>query len=59
LIPGSKIKAYRSSNLAIREGEIDYWDRLSANPNAGQCGWLKLKMKKFDIDTLKRNYEGA
>ena len=24
------------------QGEIDYfWERLSANPNAGQCGWLK------------------
>jgi predicted 3-demethylubiquinone-9 3-methyltransferase (glyoxalase superfamily) len=71
--------------------EIDYfWERLSADPNAGQCGWLKdkfglswqvtptvmndmlrskdkeriarvtqafLKMKKFDIDALKRAYE--
>lgn len=24
--------------------EIDYfWERLSADPNAGQCGWLKDK----------------
>jgi predicted 3-demethylubiquinone-9 3-methyltransferase (glyoxalase superfamily) len=72
--------------------EIDYyWERLSADPKAEQCGWLKdkyglswqivptamekmlkgkdekkiarvteafLKMKKFDIDTLKRAYEG-
>lgn len=74
------------------QGEIDYfWDRLAADPKAGQCGWLKdkygvswqvtptilnellsgpdkartarvtqafLKMKKFDIDGLKRAYEG-
>ena len=72
--------------------EIDYfWGKLSADPRAEQCGWLKdkyglswqitptimnemlggrdreriarvteafLKMKKFDIDTLKRAYEG-
>lgn len=72
--------------------EIDYyWDRLSADPRAEQCGWLKdryglswqvvptamarmlagndpkriarvtqafLKMKKFDIATLERAYEG-
>ncbi len=72
--------------------EIDYfWEKLSADPQAGQCGWLKdkyglswqitptilsellggndqartarvtqafLKMKKFDIPTLKREYEG-
>ncbi len=26
------------------QAEIDYfWDRLSADPNAGQCGWLKDK----------------
>lgn len=71
--------------------EIDhYWAKLSADPNAEQCGWLKdkfgvswqivptvmfemqktkdkkklarvteafLKMKKFDIATLKRAYE--
>ena len=71
--------------------EIDYfWGRLSADPKAEQCGWLKdkygvswqitptimnemlgggdqeaiarvtqafLKMKKFDIDALKRAYE--
>jgi predicted 3-demethylubiquinone-9 3-methyltransferase (glyoxalase superfamily) len=71
--------------------EIDYfWERLSADPKGGQCGWLKdpygvswqitptifnellggsekgrtarvtqafLKMKKFDIDALKRAYE--
>jgi predicted 3-demethylubiquinone-9 3-methyltransferase (glyoxalase superfamily) len=74
------------------QGEIDYfWEKLSADPKAGQCGWLKdryglswqitptimnemlsgkdkertarvtkafLKMKKFDIDALKRAYEG-
>jgi predicted 3-demethylubiquinone-9 3-methyltransferase (glyoxalase superfamily) len=72
--------------------EIDYyWGRLSADPKAEQCGWLKdkyglswqvtptimremmgskdkerlarvtrvlLKMKKFDIDTLRRAYQG-
>lgn len=71
--------------------EIDYyWTRLSADPKAEQCGWLKdkfgvswqivptvmyemqktkdkkklarvteafLKMKKFDIATLKRAYD--
>jgi predicted 3-demethylubiquinone-9 3-methyltransferase (glyoxalase superfamily) len=73
------------------QNEIDYyWDKLSADPKAEQCGWLKdkyglswqivpsvlgemmgdkdqkkvaritqafLKMKKFDIDALKRAYE--
>ena len=72
--------------------EIDYyWERLSADPKAEQCGWLKdkygvswqivptgmekmlkdrdakkvarvteafLKMKKFDIETLKKAYAG-
>jgi predicted 3-demethylubiquinone-9 3-methyltransferase (glyoxalase superfamily) len=72
--------------------EIDYyWGRLSADPKAEQCGWLKdkyglswqvvpnimaemmkdkdekrkarvteafLKMKKFDIETLKKAYVG-
>jgi predicted 3-demethylubiquinone-9 3-methyltransferase (glyoxalase superfamily) len=72
--------------------EIDYyWERLSADPKAEQCGWLKdkygfswqvvpnamdemmkdkdekrlarvteafLKMKKFDIETLKKVYRG-
>jgi predicted 3-demethylubiquinone-9 3-methyltransferase (glyoxalase superfamily) len=72
--------------------EIDYyWEKLSAVPEAEQCGWLKdkyglswqivptamgdilktkdkkklarvteafLKMKKFDIKTLKQAYEG-
>ncbi len=72
--------------------EIDYyWGKLSADPKAEQCGWLKdkyglswqvvptvmgemmqsrdkqriarvteafLKMKKFDIEALKRAYEG-
>ena len=72
--------------------EIDrYWAKLSAVPEAEQCGWLKdkygvswqivprvmnemmtsgskekiarvtqafLKMKKFDINTLKRAYQG-
>ncbi|MGH9354529.1 MAG: VOC family protein [Terriglobia bacterium] len=73
--------------------EIDYyWMRLSADPKAEQCGWLKdkyglswqitptimqellggqeqgkrarvtqafLKMKKFDIDALRKAYEGS
>ncbi len=72
--------------------EIDYyWEKLSADPKAEQCGWLKdkyglswqivptalfemqkdkdekkigrlteaiLKMKKFDIEKLKKAYEG-
>jgi len=72
--------------------EVDYfWERLSAVPEAEQCGWLKdkyglswqivptvmdemlkdkdkkkiarvtegfLKMKRFDIEALKRAYEG-
>ncbi|OGI07569.1 MAG: hypothetical protein A2X41_08860 [Candidatus Margulisbacteria bacterium GWE2_39_32] len=72
--------------------EIDYyWEKLSAVPEAEQCGWLKdkyglswqivptlmsemfkdtdrgklarvteafLKMKKFDIESLKKAYEG-
>jgi len=72
--------------------EIDYyWEKLSADPKAEQCGWLKdkygvswqivptvmykmqkskdkkklarvteafLKMKKFDIETLQKAYEG-
>jgi len=72
--------------------EIDYyWDRLSADPKAEQCGWLKdkyglswqvvpnamdemmkdkdetrlsrvteafLKMKKLDLETLKKAYRG-
>lgn len=72
--------------------EIDYyWAKLSADPKAEQCGWLKdkygvswqivptllatmlsdkdskkvgrvtdafLKMKKFEIDALKRAYDG-
>lgn len=72
--------------------EIDYyWGKLSADPTAEQCGWLKdkyglswqivpaamegmledrdekklarvteafLKMKKFDIESLKRAYKG-
>lgn len=72
--------------------EIDYyWERLSADPKAEQCGWLKdkygvswqivpagmekmlkdkdakkvarvteavLKMKKFDIEALKKVYAG-
>ena len=72
--------------------EIDYyWERLSPDPEAGQCGWLKdkyglswqivptvlaemmtdndpgktarvtqafLKMKKFDIEALRRAYDG-
>ncbi len=71
--------------------EIDhYWSKLSANPNAEQCGWLQdkyglswqivpkqlgkmltkgsnnqkekvteafMKMKKFDIEDLKRAYK--
>ncbi len=73
--------------------EVDYyWNKLSADPKAEQCGWLKdkyglswqivptalgkmlqstdqkraarvtqafLKMKKLDIATLKRAYEGG
>jgi predicted 3-demethylubiquinone-9 3-methyltransferase (glyoxalase superfamily) len=73
------------------QAEIDdYWEQLSAVPEAEQCGWLKdkygvswiilptamdemmsqgtpeqmarvteafLKMKKFDLETLKRAYE--
>jgi predicted 3-demethylubiquinone-9 3-methyltransferase (glyoxalase superfamily) len=72
--------------------EVDYyWEKLSAVPEAEQCGWLKdkfgfswqivptdmdemlkspdkkkiaqvteafLKMKKFDIEALRRAYEG-
>ncbi len=72
--------------------EVDYfWEKLSADPRAEQCGWLKdtygvswqvipkalpelmggpdrerstrvmnamLQMKKIDIATLKRAYEG-
>ncbi len=72
--------------------EIDYyWEKLSADPKAEQCGWLKdkyglswqivptilakmqkdkdpkkvarvteafLKMKKFDIEELKKAYDG-
>jgi len=72
--------------------EIDYyWEKLSADPKAEQCGWLKdkyglswqivptvmyemqkdkdkkklarvteaiLKMKKFDIEGLKKAYKG-
>jgi predicted 3-demethylubiquinone-9 3-methyltransferase (glyoxalase superfamily) len=75
------------------QAAIDYyWEKLSADPKAEQCGWLKdkyglswqivptamdemlqdrdekklarvteafLKMKKFDIDTLKRAYKGS
>ena len=74
------------------QSEIDYyWEKLSAVPQAEQCGWLKdkygvswqivpadmdkmmqdtdperaarvtqafLKMKKFDLATLRRAYEG-
>lgn len=69
-----------------------YWDQLTADPSAEQCGWLKdkfglswqivpiimnemmkqgtpeqmdrvtkafLQMKKFDIEALKRAYEGT
>ncbi len=75
------------------QAEIDdYWEKLSAVPEAEQCGWLKdkyglswqivpsnmnelmasddkekvarvtqafLKMKKFDVDELKRAAEGS
>jgi predicted 3-demethylubiquinone-9 3-methyltransferase (glyoxalase superfamily) len=60
-------------SLVIRcetQAEIDhYWAGLSADPNAGQCGWLKdppryirhpaamqamLQMKKLDIATLEQ-----
>ena len=78
--------------LCEDQAEIDdYWEKLSAVPEAEQCGWLKdrlglswhivpasmnemmtngskeeirrvtdafLKMKKFDIATLKRAYNG-
>ena len=74
------------------QAEIDsYWNALAADPNAGQCGWIKdryglwwqivpaamremmaqgsrrqiarvtqafLKMKKFDLATLQRAYDG-
>jgi predicted 3-demethylubiquinone-9 3-methyltransferase (glyoxalase superfamily) len=74
------------------QAEIDdYWEKLSADPQAEQCGWLKdqfglswqvwptaigemmkngtreqidriteafLSMKKFDLATLQRAYEG-
>ena len=78
-------------NCATQEEIDNYWGKLSAVPEAEQCGWLKdkygvswqiipsvmnemmasgnkekiwrvtqafLKMKKFDIETLKRAYEG-
>jgi predicted 3-demethylubiquinone-9 3-methyltransferase (glyoxalase superfamily) len=75
------------------QADIDYyWKKLSADPKAEQCGWLKdryslswqivptamdamlrdkdekkiarvteafLRMKKFDVDALKRAYEGS
>ena len=75
------------------QAEIDfYWEKLSAVPEAEQCGWLKdkygfswqivpiamdemmregskeqiarvteafLMMKKFDIESLKRAYQGS
>ena len=75
------------------QAEIDYyWEKLSADPRAEQCGWLKdkfglswqiwptaigemmkngtreqidritqafLPMKKFDLATLQRAYEGT
>ena len=75
------------------QADIDYyWKKLSADPKAEQCGWLKdryglswqivptamdemlrdrdekkiarvtkafLGMKKFDIDALRRAYEGS
>lgn len=75
------------------QSEIDYyWEKLSAVPQAEQCGWIKdkfgvswqivpadmnamlqdadsertarvmqafLKMKKFDLATLRRAYEGT
>src|SRR5215470_714664 len=81
-----------TGNIAGR-AEIDYyWDKLSADPQAAQCGWLKdqfglswqiwpvamgemmqnatpeqidrltqafLPMKKFDLATLQRAYEGT
>ena len=73
--------------------EVDYyWEKLSADPQAEQCGWLKdkfglswqiwptaigemmkngtreqidritqafLPMKKFDLATLQKAYEGT
>jgi len=75
------------------QAEIDYyWEKLSADPQAEQCGWLKdqfglswqvwptaigemmkngtreqidritqafLPMKKFDLATLQKAYEGT
>ena len=78
-------------NCETQEEIDNYWKKLSAVPEAEQCGWLKdkygvswqivpsvmnemmtggnkekiarvteeiLKMKKFDIKTLERAYEG-
>jgi predicted 3-demethylubiquinone-9 3-methyltransferase (glyoxalase superfamily) len=81
------------SLLVDCDSQIDYyWDKLSAVPEAEQCGWLKdrfgvswqispaalddllsrgtpeqvdrvtqafLQMKKFDIATLQKVYEGT
>jgi predicted 3-demethylubiquinone-9 3-methyltransferase (glyoxalase superfamily) len=93
--PGAPAKLNESTSLVVRcenQREIDYyWKKLSAVPDAEQCGWLKdkyglswqivpneltkmlsdrdprkvarvteafLKMKKFDISTLKKAHAG-
>ncbi len=93
---GPLFKFNESISFMVRcdtQEEIDhYWSKLSADPESGQCGWLKdkfglswqivpavldemmasgnpegnaratqafLKMKKFDIATLQRAYEGG
>jgi predicted 3-demethylubiquinone-9 3-methyltransferase (glyoxalase superfamily) len=93
--PGAPAKLNLSISLVVEcqtQREIDYyWKKLSAVPQAEQCGWLKdkyglswqivptelrrmlsnkdqrktarvteafLKMKKFDIATLKKAYAG-
>jgi predicted 3-demethylubiquinone-9 3-methyltransferase (glyoxalase superfamily) len=92
---GPHFKFNEAVSFMIRcqtQEEIDYyWAKLSAVPQAEQCGWLKdkfglswqvtatamdemlskgtpeqvarvtqafLKMKKFDIATLQRAYDG-
>jgi predicted 3-demethylubiquinone-9 3-methyltransferase (glyoxalase superfamily) len=43
------------------QDEVDYyWQKLTAggDPKAQQCGWLKDKMKKLDLNELKRAYAG-
>jgi predicted 3-demethylubiquinone-9 3-methyltransferase (glyoxalase superfamily) len=92
---GPLFKFNESISFVVRcetQKEIDYyWEKLSAVPEAEQCGWLKdrfglswqivptamdrmmrkgtqpqiarvtesfLRMKKFDIATLKKAYKG-